>query len=159
MIQSGGFDFLDLMNPADAMYKIANKVKDLSNKNSLDKINKIIKTADFYRKLMPDFKNLFATGIFLTNNEINDIIKVIKSSKNRGILLKETTRTITSKEGEFLNFRRPLMTAGLQLIKYVLTPLAKSVLRSLELTAASYVAIQKKIFGSGTTALKISNKK
>ena len=39
-------------------------------------------------------------------------MKVIKSLGNRGVVLKETTRKITSQEGEFLNFLRPLMTAG-----------------------------------------------
>ena len=52
------------------------------------------------------------------------------------------------------------MTAGLPLIKNVLTRLVKSVLISLGLTAAASatdVVIQKKIFGSGTTELIISD--
>ena len=71
----------------------------------------------------------------LTNNEIKYIIKVIKSLENRGILLKGTATKITSQEGGFLNFCRPLMTAGLLLMKSVLFPiyLAKSVLIPLEL--------------------------
>ena len=40
-------------------------------------------------------------------------MKVIKSLEKRGILLKGTTTKITSQEGGFLNFLRPLMTAGL----------------------------------------------
>ena len=54
----------------------------------------------------------------------------------------------------------PLMTAGLPLMKSVLTPFAKSVLIPLALTVAASAtdaAIQKKIYGSGTTALIISN--
>ena len=47
-----------------------------------------------------NFLNKFTSskgaGITLTNNEIKDIIKLIKSLENRGILLKETTRKITS---------------------------------------------------------------
>ena len=39
-------------------------------------------------------------------------MKVIKSLQNRGILLKGTTRKITSQKGGILNFLRPLMTAG-----------------------------------------------
>ena len=46
------------------------------------------------------------------------------------------------------------MTAALPLMKSVLIPLAKSVLLPLGLSDA---AIQKKIYGSGTTALIISN--
>ena len=52
------------------------------------------------------------------------------------------------------------MTAGLPLMKTVLTPLAKSILIPLVLAAAvsvTYAAIQKKIYESGTTALIISN--
>ena len=52
------------------------------------------------------------------------------------------------------------MTAGLPLMKSVLTPLAKSVLIPLELSAgrsAADAAIQKKTYRSGTTALILSN--
>ena len=52
----------------------------------------------------------------LTNNEIKNIIKVIKSLGNLGILLKGTTENIISQErGLFSNFLDPLM-------KVVLTP-------------------------------------
>ena len=64
----------------------------------------------------------------LTNNEIKDIIKVSRSLLNRGILLKETARKITSQEGGLLHFLRPLMSAGLSLMKNVFIPLPKSVL-------------------------------
>ena len=75
-------------------------------------------------------------------------MKVIKSLENRGILLKGTTRKITSQEGGFLNFPRPLMTAGLPLMKSVLTPLAKNILLPFGLSAAMSAtdsSIQKKI--------------
>ena len=55
-------------------------------------------------------------------------MKVIESLENRVILLKGTTRKITSEEGGFLNFLRPLMKAALLIMKRVLTPLAKTVL-------------------------------
>ena len=64
---------------------------------------------------------------------MKDIMKVITSLENRRILLKGTTRKITSQKGGFLSFRRPLMIAGLPLMKSVLTPLSKSVLLPLEL--------------------------
>ena len=41
------------------------------------------------------------------------IMKVIKSLENRGTLLKETTRKITSQKGGFLKFLRLLMTTDL----------------------------------------------
>ena len=44
MIPSGEFNILDIRNPNEAVYNIANKLKDLSNKVSLDEI---IETVDF----------------------------------------------------------------------------------------------------------------
>ena len=105
--------------------------------------------------------SITGSGITLTNNDINSI-KVIKSLENRGILLKRTTRKITSKEGGFLNFLRPLMIAGIPLMKSVLAALAKSVLLPFGLSVAISVkdaSIQKNINGSGTTSLIISKKK
>ena len=55
----------------------------------------------------------------------------------------------------------PLLKTGLPLMKNVLKPLAKSVLISLGLTGAASTkdtAIHKKMFGSSTTTLIISNK-
>ena len=92
------------------------------------------------------------SGIDLPNNEMKDIMKVVKSLENREILLKGTTRKVTSQERGFLNFLRPLMTAGLPLMKRVFTPLAESVLLTLGLSArmsAANAAIQNKIYGSG----------
>ena len=68
---------------------------------------------------------------------------------------------IIIQDGGFLNYFRPLITAGLPLIKNVLSPLPKSVLISLELTAAvsgTNATIRKEIFRSCTTTLIISNK-
>ena len=65
--------------------------------------------------------------------------------------MKGTTNKISSQEGLFLKL---LMTAGLPLMKNVLAPLLKIVLVKLGLTATAsgtYSAIQKKMFGSGTT--------
>ena len=78
-------------------------------------------------KIKKEISSITGSGVTLTSNEKEDIIKVIKSLENRGILLKGTTRKITSQEGEFVIFLGPLMTAGLQLIKSVLNALAKSV--------------------------------
>ena len=44
MIPSGEFNILDIGNPDEAVYNIANKLKDLSNKVSLDEV---IETVDF----------------------------------------------------------------------------------------------------------------
>ena len=90
----------------------------------------------------------------LTNNEIKDIMKVITS------LEKGATRKITSHGGGFLNFLKPLVAAGLPLMKNLLTPLAKNVLLPFGLSAgmsAVDAAILKKIYGSGSTAFINSN--
>ena len=53
------------------------------------------------------------------------------------------------------------MTSGLRLMKSVLSPLVKSVMLPLGLStgmSAADATIQKKIYGSGVTALIISNK-
>ena len=87
-------------------------------------------------------------------------MKVIKTLENRGILLKGTTRKITTQEGGSLNFVKPLMTADLPLMKSVLTPLSKSILLLLGLSAgmlAADAAIQKKVYGADVTALIILN--
>ena len=73
-------------------------------------------------------------------------MKVIKSSENRRILLKGTARKITSQEGGFPNFLRPLMAAGLLLTKHVLTPLAKSVLIPLGVWAADPTIWKKNLW-------------
>ena len=102
-------------------------------------------------------KTFFGGSITLTDNERTDIMKVIKSLENRGILLKRTTRKITSQERGYLNFLILLMTAGLPSIKGVLT---KNVLLAFGLSAemsAVDATIQKDICRSGTTVLAISN--
>ena len=89
--------------------------------NKVDKLSKIMKLYD--KNLLKNLKNAFdkalGTGINLTNNEARYIMKVIKSLENRDILIKGTTRKITGQKGGFLNFLRPLMTAGLPLMKSV----------------------------------------
>ena len=75
-------------------------------------LDKVINRADVFRKIMPRPKKFFGIGITLIKIEIKDIIKVIKSLESRRILLKETTKNVTSQEGGFVNFLRPWMTTG-----------------------------------------------
>ena len=68
--------------------------------------------------------------------------------------MKGTTRKIICQERGFVDFLRPLMTTALPLMKSVPIPLTKSVLVPSGLTAlasATNAAVQKKMFGSGTT--------
>ena len=63
--------------------------------------------------------------------------------------MKGTSRKVTSQEGLFPNFFRPLMSDGLGLMNNILTPLPKIVLVPLGLTAAASAtdtAIQRKVF-------------
>ena len=64
------------------------------------------------------------SGIILTNNEIKDIIKVIRTLEDRRILYKGTTTKSSRQEGGFLSFLRLLISAALPLMKNLLTPLA-----------------------------------
>ena len=64
-------------------------------------------------------------------------MKAIRSLENTEISLKGTTRKITSQEGGFLNFLRPLMISGFPLMKNIHTPLAKSTLIPFRLTPAA----------------------
>ena len=66
MIKSGRLNFLDLLNPAEAVDKIANMLKNLSNKVSL---NEKIKTVDNARRILRDYKRILGTGRNLTNKE------------------------------------------------------------------------------------------
>ena len=67
MIKSGRLNFLDLLNPAEAVDKIANMLKNLSNKVSL---NEKIKTVDNARRILRDYKRILGTGRNLTHKEI-----------------------------------------------------------------------------------------
>ena len=94
------------------------------------------------KKILPDFKRYkkcisFISGsrITLTNNEIKDIMNVIRSLGNRGILLKDMAIIIFS--NEFLNHimkvvsRKTLKDAGL-LIKSVSETVEKEIKNKME---------------------------
>ena len=55
-----------------------------------------------YPKNVLQASRSFGAGVTQTDNEIKYIMKVIKSLETRGILLKETTRKITSQKGGVL---------------------------------------------------------
>ena len=46
-------------------------------------------------------------------------MKVVNSLGNRGILLKGTTKKLTSQERKFFHFRRQLVIAGIPLMKWL----------------------------------------
>ena len=100
------------------------------------------------------------SGIILTNNEIKDIIKVIKSLKNRRMLLKGNTRKITSREEGFSNIVRPLLKTRLPLVKSVLKCFVTIWIISSNVSKKcrnSKKKKKKKNHGSGITLLIFSN--
>ena len=140
IVELGGFmisafDIINLINPFKTLPKIINKADELSKKVILSDTIKTVNTSENIIKASKNLLKVPGTGITLTNNEIKDIMKVIKSLENRGILLKGTTRKITSQEGGFLSFLRPLMTTGLSFMNNIFTPLAKNVLLPVGLSA------------------------
>ena len=129
MIQLGGFIFGSpyLWDSSNIRFKgLLSSAKSISNSivktvNNVDPVDTGLSL--LVKKIIKGISSIKDSGITLTNNEIKDIMKVIKSLENRGILLKGTTRKITSQEERFFNFLRPLMTAGLLFIKNILIPL------------------------------------
>ena len=103
----------------------------------------------------------FPHKLLLTNTQV---LKLCKASANNSSVNRKLSKTQFHKIGQSgLYLGRilgPLLKTGLPLMKNVLKPLAKSVLIPLGLTAAASVTdttTHKKMFGSGTTALIISN--
>ena len=157
MKQSGGF-LLPLFGPLMKTNSMANSYKkelkniDLKNIDPKNVDNLLADTGLSItgKKVKKGISAISVSGITVANNKIKDTIKLIRSLENRGILLKGTTKKVSSQDTGFLNFLRPLMTTDLPLIKDVVTPLAKSALVPLGLTAAAPAtdaAIQKKNLG------------
>ena len=107
--------------------------------NGNDLPHELLCTTRQKAKIRNAFNNNMSTNLKLSKAQINKIIQ----------------------SGGFLSkLLGPLLKTGLSLIKNVIKPLAKSVLIPLGLTAAASAAdagIHKKILGSGTTTLIISN--
>ena len=83
--------------------------------------NDVLKNFNFAKNVLQVSKKAFGAEITWTNNEIKEIVKVIKSLENTAILLKETTTKSSSQERGFLDFLRLLMADALPLMKSVLT--------------------------------------
>ena len=104
----------------------------------------------------------FPHELLLTDRQVSSLRKSFANNSSADIKLSKTQLSKMVQLGGFLGkLLGPLLKTGLPLIKNVITPLAKSVLIPLGLTAAASAAdagIHKKILGSGnTTTLIISN--
>ena len=105
----------------------------------------------------------FPHELLLTDRQVSSIRRAFANTSSVDIKFSKTQLSKMIQSGGFLGkLLGPLLKTGLPLMKNVLTPLAKSVLIPLGLTAAASTAdagIHKKILGSGDhTTLIISNK-
>ena len=74
--------------------------------------NKVNMAVDLVKAFKEGPLKLEGSRKTLTNNEIKDIMKVIKSLENRRVLLKGTTKRIISQEKRLLSFLGPLPELG-----------------------------------------------
>ena len=108
-----------------------------------------------------DNKINFPHELLLNNRQVGNLRKAFANYLSTDIKLSKTQLSKMIQSGGFLSrLLGPLLKAGLPLMKNVIKPLAKSVLIPLGLTATASAAdagIHKKILGSRTTTLTISN--
>ena len=106
-------------------------------------------------------ENNFSHELLLTDRQVSNLCKSFANNSSADVKLSKTQLSkMIQSEGFISRLLGPLIKPGLPLIKNVIKPLAISVLIPLELTAAAADAgIHKKILGSGTTTLIISNEK
>ena len=110
--------------------------------------------------MIGDNETNFPHKFLLTNRQVVNLCKIFTNKSSTNIKLSETQLSKMIQSGGFLGrLLGPLLKTGLPLIKNVIKPLAKSILIPLGLTAAADAGIHKKILGSGTTTLVISNSK
>ena len=99
--------------------------------------------------------------MLLSNIQVSKVRKAFGHGSAANIKLSKTQLYIIGQSGVFIGrLLGPLLKTGLPLVGNVLKPLSNSVLIPLGLTgagSATDVAIDKKMFGSGTTTLIISN--
>ena len=103
----------------------------------------------------------FPHELLLTDRQVSSIRKAFSNSLSVDIKFSKTQLSKMMQSGRFLGILPgPLLKTGLPLLKNLNTPLAKSVLIPLGLTAASAAdaGIHKKILGSENTTLIISNR-
>ena len=105
-------------------------------------------------------KTNFPHELLLTNRQVSSVRKAFSNNSSADTKFSKAQFSKMIQSGGFIGkLLGPSLKTGLPLIKNVITPLAKSVLIPLGLTAAAADAgIHKKILGSGNTTLIISNK-
>ena len=107
--------------------------------------------------------NYFPHKLFLTNSQVSKLCIALANTSSANIKLSKTQLLKTGHSEEFLGeLLGPLLKARLPLTGNVLKPLPKRVLIPLGLTpagAATDAAIHRKMFGTDTKKLIMSNKR
>ena len=101
-----------------------------------------------------DDETNFPRKLLLTNRQVANLRGAFADHTPADIKLSKAQLTKIEKGG-FLRFLAPLLISGLSLLKSVIKPL--SVLGLTAAASATNAAINKKILGSGTETLIISN--
>ena len=147
-----------------------NRVNVKLSTSQLNKLKSAIKNEnDVVIRLPPNMigdsndKTNFPHELLLTARQISSICKTFSNNSSVDIKFSKSQLSKMIQSGGFLGkLLGPLLKTGLPLIKNVITPLAKSALIPLGLTAAASAedaGIHQKILGSGNNAtLIISNK-
>ena len=109
--------------------------------------------------MIGDNETNFPHKLLLTNRQVSNLRKAFANHLSADIKLSKTQLSKMIQSGGFFGrLLGPLLKTGLQLIKNVIKPLAKSVLIALGLTVAASAAdagIHKKILGSGNMTTSI----
>ena len=99
--------------------------------------------------------------MLLTNTQVSSLHKAFANDSSDNVKLSKTQLHSIGQLGRFLGkLLGPLLKTGLPLIRCVLKPLTKSILKPLGLIAAASAtdaAIHKKMFRSGNKTLTIPN--
>ena len=147
-----------------------NRVNVKLSPSQLNKLKSAMKNeTDVVIRLSPDMigdsndKTNFPHELLLTNRQVFSLRKTFANNPSVDIKFSKAQLSKMIQSGGFLGkLLGPLLKTGLPLMKNVITPLAKSVLIPLGLTAAAASAsdarIHKKKLRSGNTTLIISNK-
>ena len=138
----------------------------LSN-SQVNKLKAAIKNkAEVVLRLSSNIRNSddetnFPNKLLLTNRQVANLCKVFANNASIDIKLSKTQLSKTIQSGGFLDrLLGTLLKTGLLLMINAIKPLAKSILILLGLTTAASATdagMHKKILGSGTATLIISN--
>ena len=106
-MQLGGFTIFPCLiegSLADLFLRGLAKEKHINSKKDLKNLAVDAGLDAIGKKIKKGLSSTTGSGITLTNNKIKDIMKVIRSLENRGILLKELLEKLLVKKEDFSIF-------------------------------------------------------